>query len=402
MKPALDGWGTGPRSGPRGPLPSRSGRRRYRRSAARGLSSGRAAVLVLIVVLVVVALFATYYYFGWGPARGSGGASPPGGSNGTVNATEATIDYVSSVDGHPLSYGVWYPPHYSPSGSYAFLLFLHGVESTNVCDNVPSFGSGASMINAANAAGWVVGSLCTRVTNGWYVNSPYTGPEETDVLDAIAHERNLTHITSVYLVGMSMGSDGALSIATNHPGLFAGVAAVAACPDNFEENDYYLHDHGALVPGFAQVAGTGPGQLPAAGSVGAGMEYHLSAFRFYPQNLSALRIYVVAGGNDQTCVNNAAFWPWLQANDTVITSSCNVAAVASEPSGCSTPIASLAAAHPGAFQCRFVYEPTAPHTFDQLDGTDLVAFFQGTVGPGSYEAATLGGTPQPDPSVTQA
>lgn len=383
--------------------PSRPCARRLRPGSRRAASStGRAIAIVLVVVLVVVAVFGAYYFLGWGGSPAAGGGGRAGGSNDTVNATEATIDYTSSVDGHPLSYAVWYPPHYSASGSYAFLLFLHGVESTNVCDDVPSYAGGASMINAANGAGWIVGSLCTRVTDGWYVNSPNTGPEETDVLDAIAHEKNLTHITAVYLVGMSMGSDGALSIATNHPGLFAGVGAVAACPDNFEENAYYLHAHGTLVPGFAQVAGVGPGQLPAAGSPGAAMELHLSAFRFYPENLSAVRIYVVAGGADQTCVNSAAFWPWLQANDTVITSSCNVASSASEPAGCSTPIASLAAAHPGAYLCRFVYEPMAPHTFDQLDGADLVAFFQGNAGTGSYVASTLGGTPTSDRSVPQA
>lgn len=356
----------------------------------------------MVVVLVVLAGLVTLYELdpgAFGPRSVPGG--PAGGSNGTVNSTSAVIDYDSSVDGHPLSYVVWYPPHYAASGTYRFLLFLHGVESTNICDNVPSYQGGASMIDAANAAGWIVGSLCTRVTDGWYVNSPTTGPGETDVLDAIAHEKNLTHVSGVYLVGMSMGSDGALSIATNHPSLFVGVGAVAACPDNFEENAYYLHAHNALVPGFAQVAGVAPATLPPAGSVGVGLEYHLSAFRFYPQNLSSTKIYVVAGGNDQTCVNSAAFWPWLQANDTVITSSCDVASAASEPTGCSTPIATLAAQHPGAFDCRYVFEAPAPHTFDQLNGTDLVDFFEGSVGSGTY-TAPIGGMPSPDPSAPQA
>ncbi len=322
-----------------------------------------------------------------------------GGSNGTVNSSFETVQYASSVDGRALSYAVWTPSGYTPSGSYTFLLFLHGVESSNECSNVPQFAGGASMINAATGAGWIVGSLCTRTTDGWYVNSPTTGPQETDVLDAIAHEKTLTHVTSVYLVGMSMGSNGALSIATNHPGLFAGVGAVAACPDMFEESAYYESIHSSLPPGFADV--TGGASPPAPGTVGYGIEYHISAFRFYPQNLSSLRIYVVAGGEDQTCMNSAQIWPWLQANDTVITSSCETAASTHEPAQCSTPIAQLAAGSPGEFDCRYVYEPTAPHTFDQLNGPDLLDFFRGSAGNGTY-TAPLGGTPSPDPSATQA
>ena len=379
----------------------RTGRSPWRRRRAVA-SSARLIGSALVVVLLVVAGFAALYELdpgAFGPKTAPGGAG--NNPNGTVNSTEAVINYTSSVDGHPLSYILWYPAHYTASGTYPFLLFLHGVEGTNLCDNVPSFQGGASMIDAATGAGWVVGSLCTRVTDGWFVNSPNTGPEESDVLDAIAHEKNLTHVSAVYLVGMSMGSDGALSIATNHPSLFAGVGAVAACPDNFQENAYYLHAHGTLVPGFAQVAGVAPATLPAAGSVGAGLEYHLSAFRFYPQNLSAVKIYVVAGGDDQTCVNSAAFWPWLQANDTVLTSSCNVASSASEPASCSTPISTLAADHAGQYECRYVYEATAPHTFDQLNGTDLIGFFEGQLASGTY-VAPIGGMPSPDPSATQA
>jgi poly(3-hydroxybutyrate) depolymerase len=353
-----------------------------------------AAVVVLVVVALVAIVVVDPGALDLSPSH----PGRTGTSNGTVNTSYQTIDYTSSVDGKQLSYAVWDPTDYTPSGSYVFLLFLHGVESTNECTNVPDYTGGASMINAANGAGWIVGSLCTRVTDGWYVNSPSTGPEETDVLDAIAHEKNVTHVTAVYLVGMSMGSNGALSIATNHPGLFAGVGAVAACPDMFEETSYYDSVHGVLPPGFGAV--TGGAAPPAPGSVGYGIEYHISAFRFYPQNLSSLRIYVVAGGDDQTCVNNGAFWPWLQANDTVLTSSCNVAATTREPAGCSTPIATLADDHPGEYDCRYVYEPSSPHTFDQLDGYDLIDFFEGSVGSGTY-TASLGGTPSPDPGATQ-
>jgi len=356
----------------------------------------RGALAAVVVALLVVAGLVGVLEFAPGLLTGShaAGRGGPGPTNGSVNATNGTIAFTSSVDGHPLSYAIWYPPNYDAQASHTFVLFLHGVESSNECANVPSYTGGASLINAATGAGWVVGSMCTRVADGWYVNSPSTGPEETDVLDAIAHEKTLTHVTDVYLVGMSMGSDGALSIATNHPGLVAGVAAVATCADFYEEAAYYSHAHGVLPPGFAQVAGVGPGVFPEAGSVGFGLEYHLSAFRFYPENLSATRLYIVAGGEDQTCIDNTQFWPWMQANNTVLTASCNVAAASFEPNDCSTPIASLAASHSGEFLCRFVYEPASPHTFDQLNGADLVAFFEGQVGTGTFNAP-VGGTPTP-------
>lgn len=357
-----------------------------------------AAVLVVVVLLVAGLVAVAVFAPTWVGLRGHPASGGPAG-NGSVDTSYQTVHYTSSVDGTPLTYAVWDPSGFSPSGTYPFLLFLHGVESTNVCTNVPDYSGGASLINAANAAGWVVGSLCTRTTDGWYVNSPRTGPQETDVLDAIAYEKTLVHVSQVYLVGMSMGSDGALSIATNHPGLFAGVGAVAACPDMFEESGYYDSAHGVLPPGWGDV--TGGTTYPGVGTTGYGIEYHDSAFRFYPSNLSGVRIYVDAGGADQTCVDNSAYWPWLQANDTVLDVSCNVETAAHEPTGCSTPIAALAAEHPGDYLCRFVYEPTAPHTFDQLDGSDLVQFFQGTVATGTYNAP-LGGTPTPAAGATQA
>jgi S-formylglutathione hydrolase FrmB len=367
------------------------GNHRMRRS-----NLGVVVVVLLVVVAFVAVAFADPSIFNL--SAGGGGGSQ--GDNGTAGPG-TSVAYTSSVDGAQLSYDIWNPPGFTSAGTYPFLLFLHGVESTNECSNVPDYAGGASMITAANGAGWVVGSLCTRVTDGWYVNSPTTGPEETDVLDAIAHEKTLTQVSGVYLVGMSMGGAGALSIATNNPSLFSGVAAVATCADMYEESSYYLHAHGSLPPGFADVSGSAADQLPAAGSVGAALEQHLSAFRFYPQNLSGVRMYLTAGGADQTCIDNTAFWPWMQANNTVLTSSCNVASDGSEPADCSTPIATLAAAHSGEFLCRFVYEPTAPHTFDQLNGGDLLDFFLGKVPTGTY-SASLGGDPTPTSGVPQA
>src|SRR5271170_2707323 len=160
---------------------------------------GRAAWAAVIVAIVAVVGVVAIAVVDPSALDLPGGSPSPSSGNGTVDTSYQVVDYTSSVDGTPLTYAVWEPPGYTPTGTYTFLLFLHGVESTNECTNVPDFAGGASMIDAANAAGWIVGSLCTRVADGWYVNSAATGPEETDVLDAIAHEKNVTHISSVYL-----------------------------------------------------------------------------------------------------------------------------------------------------------------------------------------------------------
>src|SRR4029077_10637925 len=88
--------------------------------------------------------------------------------------------------------------------------------------------------DAAVAAGFLLIVPNTRTGDGYYVDSDYTGPQAQDILDAIAHEESIRHIGKLYLFGFSMGSMGAISIGLNHPGMFAGIGAVAAFSDDFE------------------------------------------------------------------------------------------------------------------------------------------------------------------------
>src|SRR5580658_7837529 len=111
--------------------------------------------------------------------------APPPGTN---------ISYTSSVDGFRLSYLEWLPAGYTASQSYPLAVFLHGIHSSN---GFIEGGAGGindisySLTSNASSAGFILISLNTRLLDGFYINSPCGGPEEQDVLDAIAHEESL-------------------------------------------------------------------------------------------------------------------------------------------------------------------------------------------------------------------
>ncbi|HTT35097.1 MAG TPA: alpha/beta hydrolase [Thermoplasmata archaeon] len=355
-------------------------------------AAGRVLGLLLVVSVVVAAVLAAFWVYGvgsLGDRRNSGAHGPA--TNGTPAEPYSVISYTSSVDGAPLTYREWVPPTYSANRSTAFLLFLHGQtdQSDNGCGEFDNRSGGISMLNAALAQGWLAGSLCTRTGDGWYVNSPYSGPQETDVLDAIAHERAIRNVSSVYLVGFSMGTSGALNIADHHPGLVAGVGVIEACPDEFMTIDYLLASAQAgKLYGFEAASG---GPLPSDGGYARGLAYYLSSFRFFPQNMTGVRLYVVEGGMDITCPNNVSTFGFQQGNNTVLNATCLVAAAEEEPSGCTTPFAGLSDAH-----ARLVFEPLGHHSIDNVYGPDLVGYLAGDEPDGTYWAAP-GEPPGPAP-----
>jgi len=315
--------------------------------------------------------------------------------NGTFGSVAVTRYYASSVDGRILDLREWLPFGFNRAHAYPILVFLHGKGYQG--SELPDSTGGASAISAGVTHGFIVVALDTRTANGFYVNSRYTGPQEQDVLDGIHFESAIHHVSAVYLLGMSMGTMGALSIAEHHPGLISGVAAVSACPDLFEVQDFKLSDNRSLdLEPWLRVTG---GALADKSPYAAGLTYYLSAFRFFPQNLSHVALYMVQGGNDQDCPNNPHLWPFQQANDTMVNSTCLVSARLDEPASCTTPFAALAAASPQQYVYRYIFEPTAPHSLDDLNGLDMIHFFLNPTSSGTFRTTEGGAPPDIDESA---
>ena len=330
------------------------------------------AAIAAAVVLIVATLMVPLWGFPWG---GHGGGPPPGpGPPGGL------VNYTSSVDGAALSYYEWLPTGYVPDQTYPLAVYMHGQYQGG--NELEVHNGGPQVTAAAAAAGYLLISINTpRSNTGFYVNSIYTGPEEQDVLDAIAFEGQLRHVGAVYLFGSSMGTVGAYSLAGHHPGRFAGIGVLNSCPDMFEAIDWRIvTGNQASLQGVASVFGALPNQT----SYALGMSYYLSSARFYPQNLSGLKIYVTQGGNDQDCPNNPSIWPYQNANDTVLTSTCHTIPSLGEPAQCTTPFVNFSRANPTAWDWRFVYEPRGTHNLAEVNATDLFAFWSGQVGPGLY------------------
>jgi pimeloyl-ACP methyl ester carboxylesterase len=322
---------------------------------------------------------------------GAPGAGPtPCARPGNPTGPFTTQYYTSSVDGTLLSYYEWLPAGYTSNERLPLLMFLHGKGyQGNSIWTVPA---GAASVTDALAAGFLVVSLNTRNASGFYVNSPYTGPQEQDVLDAIAHEKALRTVGSVYLYGFSMGTMGAISIASHHPGLVRGIVLVAPCTDLYEVQAYKISvNRSSDLDPFLNTTG---GFLANQSSYADGETYYLSSMRFYPQNLSSVRLYVVAGGADEDCPNNPAIWGYQEANNTLVNSTCLSASSLAEPAQCTTPLGNLSLLHGSRYHFRFVFEAAGTHTLAMLDPADLIAYLLGTVPDGVYDAS-VGGTPLP-------
>ena len=166
------------------------------------------------------------------PARPAAETPPPPTDN---------ISYVSSVDSFPLSV-----PRVAP-------LELHRVRHLparglpprdRVLHRSVRGGGGGivdmtqSLVSNASDYGFILIAINTRSPEGFYLNSPCGGPQQQDVLDAIAAERSTRHISQVFLIGFSMGSLGALTLAAHEPGMFAGVATAGTITDIFQTTAY--------------------------------------------------------------------------------------------------------------------------------------------------------------------
>src|SRR5262249_40856215 len=131
---------------------------------------------------------------------------------------------------------------------------------------------------------------------------------------------------------------------------------------------------------------------------------NMSPLRFDPAAFTGVPIYVTAGGVDDRAPNNVSIWsPWMNANNSFVTPTCDHVSSLGEPTppNCATQtFATLHASDPPSYAFRFVYEPTADHTVAQLDPTDLIAFWSGAVPGGYYLGSILSGPITPAPGLT--
>ncbi len=320
---------------------------------------------------------------------------PPGIPVPSTNLTNLTnytvVNYTSSVDGANLSYLEWLPANYSVARTYPLAVYLHGLGYNG--SELLQIASGLEAIQNASRLGFVLISINTRTPDGFYVNSPYSGPQEQDVLDAIAHEETLRPIntSAVYLFGSSMGTIGAYSIAGHHPGLVRGIGAVAECPEVFMATYY----HALLGQSAAYLSTTG-GFAPNQSAYALSQTYYLDAVRYFPQNYSHVLLYAAQGGADDRCPNNPAIFGYQQSNNTFLNSTCLTLPNWSQPANCQTPFSNLSAAQPGEYRWRFIYEPRATHSLGDLNPLDMFLFWEGHE-PGGLYCAAMGGTPFPCP-----
>lgn len=302
------------------------------------------------------------------------------------------ISYNASTDGFPLSYGEILPTNYNSSRAYPLIVYLHG---KGVSSNWVRGGAGNGISTYQTLTGLpgmtlrqLIGNATTfnfifiapspRSSTGFYTNSPCGGPEEQDTLDAIAHEEALHSISSVYLLGFSMGSLGAISLAGHHPGMFAGIALSGTITDPFQDLAYRpTGDTGLLNLTCDRVPS-------ATNSSAAQLFDYLGVMRFDPQNFSGVRIWVSAGGRDIAATNNNATWPYQQVNDTFLTSTCFVASQYDEPANCTVPFQTLRSMDPALYPWRFVFEANGTHLLSQFDPHDLFEFLTGKEIGGCY------------------
>jgi poly(3-hydroxybutyrate) depolymerase len=322
----------------------------------------------------------------------------PGGAPGTFSGAAPSdtipppppftlVNYTSTVDGMNLSYYEWLPEGFSNSTTYPLAVYLHGLGADG--SEIFSLTGGLSAIAAAQEFGFILISINTRTLNGFYVNSPYTGPQQQDVLDAINSEKSLHRVSEVYLFGSSMGADGSWSIAGNVPGLVAGIGSIAGCPDSYAG----VYWHYLAVPyGYLDYLNTTGGQGPNTTYFQA-QTYYLSAARYYPQNYSHILLYGAQGGDDQECPNNPDVFGYQQANNTFLNATCLVVSQWDQPANCQTPFANLSLANPGEYNWRFVYSPNGNHTLNELNGSDLFSFWLGDEPTGLVCSPDQGDTP---------
>lgn len=359
--------------------------------------------------LVAAALTATLLMAGalaaFAPVRAD--ASTPTVFHLSAGTNYTVVPYVSSVDGWNLSYDEFLPAGFTPRATYPLVVYLHGLQPDGakwVSGGVPSdfvsllnqsSGGGPTIrgiIQNASTLGYLLIAPNTRTGDGFYQNTVCGGPQEQDILDAIAHEVKGRHVSSVYLIGFSMGAMGALNLAAHHPGKFAAVAVAGTPTDRFAGYAYRQYaisigEQWANQSLFAETTGTcgsGPGQGNATTDA---VYAYGSVVRLHPQSLAGVPVWVAAGGADTRVPTNPSIFAFSQVNNTFVNSTCLV--FPGEASNCTTTLWSLHNATPSLYKFRYVYEPGAVHSPSQFDPADIFAFFAGKKSAGFFTSATV-------------
>ena len=369
------------------PRPRASVREARRSRTAPGLVL--AGVLLLTFLVVVPNLTAAQL-----PARMLASVPPPAPVTGP---TWVHVNYASSVDKFPLGYYIAFPTGFNASKSYPISVYLHGLmglinatKNGGYTSDIVNSSWGNKTALAASLAGFILMAPSTRMVDGFYVNSKFTGPQEQDILDAIKDTQTRYHISGVYLFGQSMGSIGAYSVALHHPTLFKGIGIINNC------DDVYAAAYWRILQGtpsqFVIELITG-GTFPNQSAYAQSLFLYLSVSRYHPQNLSGLLLYEVDGGADTLCPTAPSIWSqYQQGNDTILTSTCTRIVAFNQPPNCTIPLRVLSAKFPSLYHWRYDFVMKGGHTPAILTATDLYSYWQGLV-PGGKVCSNPAGTP---------
>ena len=352
-----------------------------------------AGVAAVVALLALIASSA--------PALASATPSPTRATTaGTIALPPfSNVTYHSTVDRFPLSYAEWLPAKYNGSKPAPLVVYLHGLEGGHgnavkggvksdlfnfLSQNSVEGVAARALLANASASGYILLALNTRTAGGYYVNSPCGGPQEHDVLDAIAHERTRHPIGNVYLLGFSMGAIGALSIAAHHPSQIEGIAVVGAATDAFEEQAWTQAK--AAVGASWAVGAVKSWNLITCNNTTTSdaLLRYLSAVRFDPGNLSDVSVWVAAGGGDLLTPDNASLWPYMEVNNSFVNSTCIV--TTGEPANCTTTFRMLHHLNATNYDFRMVYEADAPHNIAQFAGGDVFSYWTGKLFGGYFQA----------------
>lgn len=380
--------------GKRGPGASLPGRPLgSHRSAGRGAVNALALGIVLAILLVPSALGPTAFRAPPIPTSGASVAAGP-----AVAPPYVRVNYTSSVDHFPLSYELWLPAGYTPDKAYPLSVYLHGLQGLlnstlpgGFLSNIAGSAWGDRIAAAASQAGFILMAPNTRMVDGFYFNSKYTGPQEQDILDAIADVRAHEHVGGVYLFGESMGSIGAYAIGLNHRGMFQGLGIINDCGDVYAASYWRILQH---IPSAAIITLITGGKLPNESQYAQSVYYHLSASRYYPTNLSWMKLYEVNGGADTLCPVVPSIWSqYQQGNDTLLVSTCRTIVEFAQPRSCTTPVRALTVVAPQQYHYRYDFVANGGHAPSILNPPDMFSYWLGRL-PGGLVCGAPGAPPR--------